>query len=111
LIITPRRKDERRKRRGTACVAAALDAQAQLAQQECAAEAGRVARPFEADTCTLRRCGVARVVYSMLKYKVEYETINIEEYEAKYKEQQIKYMKKKAAKLVSNSSRRNLTHR
>ena len=46
----------------------------------------------------------------MLKYKVEYETINIEEYEAKYKEQQIKYMKKKAAKLVSNSSRRNLTH-
>ena len=35
----------------------------------------------------------------MLKYKVEYETINIEEYEVKYKEQQIKYMKKKAAKL------------
>lgn len=42
---------------------------------------------------------IARVVYRMLKYKVEYETINIEEYEAKYKEQQIKYMKKKAAKL------------
>ena len=42
---------------------------------------------------------IARVVYRMLKYKVEYETINIEEYEVKYKEQQIKYMKKKAAKL------------
>jgi len=42
---------------------------------------------------------IARVVYRMLKYKVEYETIDIEEYEAKYKEQQIKYMKKKAAKL------------
>ena len=42
---------------------------------------------------------IARVVYRMLKYKVEYETINIEEYEAKYKEQQIKYMKKKAARL------------
>jgi len=50
---------------------------------------------------------IARVVYRMLKYKacpeqgrrVEYETINIEEYEAKYKEQQIKYMRKKAAKL------------
>ncbi len=42
---------------------------------------------------------IARVVYRMLKYKVEYETISIEEYEAKYKEQQIKYMKKKAAKL------------
>jgi hypothetical protein len=35
----------------------------------------------------------------MLKYKAEYEKINVEEYETKYKEQQIKYMKKKAAKL------------
>ena len=42
---------------------------------------------------------LARVVYRMLKYKVEYETISVEEYEAKYKEQQIQYMKKKAAKL------------
>jgi len=35
----------------------------------------------------------------MLKYQVEYETISVEEYEQKYKEQQLKYMKKKAAKL------------
>ena len=42
---------------------------------------------------------IARVVYRMLKYKVEYETISVEEYEAKYKEEQIKYMRKKAAKL------------
>jgi len=42
---------------------------------------------------------IARVVYRMLKYKVEYETINVQEYEAKYKEQQIKYMRKRAAKL------------
>jgi len=42
---------------------------------------------------------IARVVYRMLKYKVEYETIDIEEYEAKYQEQQVKYLKKKAAKL------------
>ncbi len=42
---------------------------------------------------------IARVVYRMLKYKVEYETISIEEYEAKYKEQQVKYMRKKAARL------------
>ena len=42
---------------------------------------------------------IARVVYRMLKYQVEYETISVEEYEQKYKEQQIKYMKKKAAKL------------
>lgn len=41
---------------------------------------------------------IARTVYRMLKYKVEYETISVEEYEKKYKEQQIKYMKKKAAK-------------
>ena len=42
---------------------------------------------------------IARVVYRMLKYKIEYETISIEEYEAKYKEQQIRYLKKKVAKL------------
>ena len=41
---------------------------------------------------------IARVVYRMLKYQVEYETINVEEYEQKYKDAQIKYMKKKAAK-------------
>ena len=42
---------------------------------------------------------IARVVYRMLKYKVEYETISVEEYEQKYRDQQIKYMKKKAGKL------------
>jgi transposase len=41
---------------------------------------------------------IARVVYRMLKYQVEYEKIDVEEYEQKYKEQQIKYMKKKAEK-------------
>lgn len=42
---------------------------------------------------------IARVVYRMLKYKIEYEKINVEEYEQKYKDAQIKYMKKKAEKL------------
>ncbi len=42
---------------------------------------------------------IARVVYRMLKYKVEYETISVEEYERKYAEQQVNYRKKKAAKL------------
>jgi len=42
---------------------------------------------------------IARVVYRMLKYQVEYEKINVEEYEQKYRDQQIKYMKKKAEKL------------
>jgi len=35
----------------------------------------------------------------MLKYKVEYEQISVEEYEQKYRDQQIKYMKKRAEKL------------
>jgi len=42
---------------------------------------------------------IARVAYRMLKYKVEYETISVAEYEKKYQEQQLKYMKKKAARL------------
>ena len=42
---------------------------------------------------------IARVVYRMLKYKVEYEVMSVGDYEKKYEEQQIKYMKKKAAKL------------
>ena len=42
---------------------------------------------------------IARIVYRMLKYKVEYETISVNEYEKKYEEQQVKYFKKKAAKL------------
>jgi transposase len=53
--------------------------------------------PAQATVATAH--AIARVVYRMLKYKVEYETISVTEYEKKYQEQQIKYMKKKAAKL------------
>ncbi len=42
---------------------------------------------------------IARVVYKMLKYKVEYEPLSVEEYEARYREKQIQYLQKKAAKL------------
>jgi transposase len=42
---------------------------------------------------------IARVVYKMLKYKVEYEPLSMAEYEAHYREQQIKYLQRKAAKL------------
>jgi transposase len=42
---------------------------------------------------------IARVVYRMLKYKVEYDAIDVTAHEKKYEEQQIKYVKKKAAKL------------
>ena len=53
--------------------------------------------PAQATVATAH--AIARVVYRMLKYQVEYETISVEEYEKNYKEQQLKYMKKKAAKL------------
>lgn len=41
---------------------------------------------------------IARVVYRMLKYKVEYEPLSVAEYEKHYREQQIKYLERKAAK-------------
>ena len=41
---------------------------------------------------------IARVVYRMLKYQVEYEELSVEEYEQEYKNQQVKYLKKKAEK-------------
>ena len=42
---------------------------------------------------------IARVVYRMLKYQVEFETISVNEYEKKYEEQQVKYFKKKEHKI------------
>ena len=53
--------------------------------------------PAQATVATAH--AIARVVYRMLKYQVEYEQLSVDEYEKKYKEGQIKYMKKKAAKL------------
>jgi transposase len=41
---------------------------------------------------------IARVVYRMLKYQVEYEPLNVSEYQRQYEAQQIKYLKKRAAK-------------
>lgn len=41
---------------------------------------------------------IARMVYRMLKYQVEYEPLSVQEYENHYREQQIKYLKKKASK-------------
>lgn len=42
---------------------------------------------------------IARVVYKMLKAKVEYEPLSIAAYEKHYREQQLKFLEKKAAKL------------
>jgi transposase len=41
---------------------------------------------------------IARVVYRMLKYQVEYEPLGVSEYEKRYHDRQIKYLEKKAAK-------------
>lgn len=42
---------------------------------------------------------MARVVYKMLNYQVEYEPLSVSQYEQHYREQQLKYLHKKAAKL------------
>jgi transposase len=53
--------------------------------------------PAQATVATAH--AIARVVYRMLKYKVEYEPLHVAEYEKRYQAQQLKYVKKKAAKL------------
>jgi transposase len=52
--------------------------------------------PAQATVATAH--AIARVVYKMLKYKVEYDPMSVNEYQKQYDEQQVKYMKKKAAK-------------
>lgn len=51
--------------------------------------------PAQATVATAH--AIARVVYRMLKHKVEYEPLNVNEYLKQYEEQQIKYLRKKAA--------------
>lgn len=57
------------------------------------------ARMYNRQATVATAHAVARVVYRMLKYKVEYDQIGVTEYEKKYEEQQVKYLTKKAAKL------------
>lgn len=52
--------------------------------------------PAQATVATAH--AIARVVYKMLKYKVDFDPLSVNEYQAKYEEQQVKYMKKRAAK-------------
>jgi transposase len=52
--------------------------------------------PAQATVATAH--AIARVVYKMLKYKVEYDPLSVNEYQKQYEEQQVKYMKKRAAK-------------
>jgi transposase len=52
--------------------------------------------PAQATVATAH--AIARVIYRMLKYQVEYDPLSVNEYQKQYDEQQIKYIKKKAAK-------------
>ena len=52
--------------------------------------------PRQATVATAR--AIACVVYRMLKYQVEYDPLKVNEYQKRYEEQQIRYMKKRAAK-------------
>ena len=52
--------------------------------------------PSQATVATAH--AIARVVYRMLKYQVEYDPLNLNEYQRQYEVQQIKYLKKRAAK-------------
>jgi transposase len=53
--------------------------------------------PAQATVATAH--AMARVVYKMLKYKVEYDPLSVNEYQKQYEAQQVKYMRKRAAKL------------
>lgn len=52
--------------------------------------------PAQATVATAH--AIARVVYRMLQYKVEYAPLGVNEYQKQYEAQQIKYIKKRAAK-------------
>jgi transposase len=52
--------------------------------------------PAQATVATAH--AIARVVYKMLKYKVEYDPLSVNEYQKQYEKQQVKYMRKRAAK-------------
>jgi len=52
--------------------------------------------PSQATVATAH--ALARVVYRMLKYQVEYEPLSVNEYQRQYEAQQLKYLKKRAAK-------------
>jgi transposase len=42
---------------------------------------------------------IARVVYHMLKHKVEYQAVPAADYEQRFRERELKYLQRKAARL------------
>lgn len=53
--------------------------------------------PAQAAVATAHK--IAQVVYHMLKFKVEYQAVSAHEYEQRFREREIRYLQRKAAKL------------
>lgn len=51
--------------------------------------------PAQAQVATAHK--LARIVYHLLKYKVEYQTLSAQEYEQVYREREIRHLQRKAA--------------
>ena len=53
--------------------------------------------PAQAIVATAHK--IARVVYKMLKFKVEYQRVSAQEYDQRFKERAIRYLQRRAARL------------
>jgi len=53
--------------------------------------------PAQAQVATAHK--LARIVYHMLKYKVEYQTLSARQYEQAYRQREIHFLQRKAAQL------------
>ncbi len=79
-----------------------LQAAASVARSDCAFGAfyrrlkARVG-PAQAQVATAHK--IARVVYHMLKYKVEYRQMSAQQYEQQFREREIRHLQRKAARL------------
>jgi hypothetical protein len=53
--------------------------------------------PAQAVVATAHK--IAQVVYHMLKFKVDYQAVSAQEYNQRFREREIRYLQRKAAKL------------
>lgn len=53
--------------------------------------------PAQAQVATAHK--IARIVYHLLKFKVEYQQMSAQEYEQQFREREIRHLQRKAARL------------
>ncbi len=53
--------------------------------------------PAQAQVATAHK--IARIVYHLLKFKVEYQQMSADEYEQQFREREIRHLQRKAARL------------